>query len=337
MPEVFGGILCAGFGTRLKPITEVVPKPLVPFLNTPIVAYPLQNLRSAGIERVGLNLHHLADLVPPVVDKLALVLGVKPVYSREWEILGTGGGIRGIWEALGEPEGTLVVLNGDSVSDIDLAPHIEAHHASGADVTLVIRAKTVGQPGRVFVGQGKGLAGIRDYRRPGASGLTEYEFTGVHILSHRAISRLELEPSDVVDELYGPMVQADEVIGVSVAEGCFWAALDNPRLVFDATKSVLDNPEVFGLAPLGEAIGDKLHILRKEEISGESKVSGPLFLGMNVKTEANAFVGPYVVMDGVEVASGAKVKNAILYGMGRIEGEWENCLAVAGKVVSIPT
>ena len=117
---ILGGILCAGYGTRLSPLTDTIPKPLLPFLNTPIVAYAMERLASAGVDRFAVNLHHLADSIPPVVDKLAGQFQMKPVYAREWEILGSGGGLRGLWSALGEPsECTLVVLNGDSVMDAE--------------------------------------------------------------------------------------------------------------------------------------------------------------------------------------------------------------------------
>src|SRR5690554_974892 len=94
--DVIGGVLCAGLGTRLRPLTDVLPKPLIPFLNTPLVAYALNHLAAAGITRVGLNLHHLPDTIPFLVDRLALQFGQVPTYVREWEILGTAGGVRGI-------------------------------------------------------------------------------------------------------------------------------------------------------------------------------------------------------------------------------------------------
>lgn len=335
MTEVFGGVLCAGFGTRLRPITEVVPKPLVPFLNTPIVTYGLHILRAAGISRIGLNLHHLVDTIPPVVDRLAPILGFSPVYIREWEIMGTGGGIRGIWKGLGESEGVLVVINGDSVADLDLSTHLQRHMDSGNDVTLVVRPKAPSQPGRVFLDESMRLSGIRGFRRPGATELTEYEFTGIHILNSSAVTRLALEPSDVVDALYGPMVAGDEAIGASVCDDGFWAALDSPQLLLESSRQVLANPEVFKLAPLPEPMSDGLYIYNPNGINNQAQLAGPIFLGGNVTVAANAWVGPNVVMDGVELAPGARVENAILFGMGRIEGEWRDCVAIAGRVATL--
>ncbi len=333
--DIYGAILCAGFGTRMRPLTEVVPKPLLPFLNTPIVTYSLQLLSEAGINRVALNLHHLADTIPPVIDLLAPHFGMKPVYSREWEVLGTAGGIAGMWQALGRPTGTLVVLNGDSVTDVELAPLVTKHRESGALVSLVVREKTDGQPGRVFLDGGGQLNGIRGFRRPNQRADREVEFTGIHILETSALERLEVEPGDVVDELYGPLVAADEPISALMADG-FWAAMDTPKLLFDNSVKVMNDPGCFRLAPLPDE-PSKLWFNTPDRISNSATFAGPAFVGMNVEIGEGAQIGPNVVLDGVRVAPGTRIENAIIYAGGTIEGEWRDVVSVAGKTATIPS
>ena len=336
-PLLHGAVLCAGFGTRMHPITEALPKPLIPFLNTPLVTYAINHLTRAGIEEIGFNLHHLADAVPPVVDRLCTTMGVHPTYVREWEVQGTAGGIRGVWEALGEPHGTLVVLNGDSVMNIDLRDHIARHRASGRDVTLVVRPKDETQPGRVFLDSDEMLIGIRDHRRPSCSDtdLQEYDFTGVHILESHAIERLALEPGDIITSLYGPMIEEDEeAIGVSIMQG-FWAALDTPSLYLECTRACLEEPDLFEQAPLPEALGKGLFVYRPHGVEDGVDVASPIFLGAHVEASAGSKLGPMAVVDGAEIAAGTRISNAVIYGMGRIEGEWHDCIAVAGKVISV--
>ena len=119
--SLMGAILAAGYGTRLRPLTHHLPKPLVPVAGRPLLAYGLDALARLGIETVGINAFHLADAVAAGLahrpEKLHVV--------REETLQGTGGGIRGIARAL--PEGTLVVINGDALFDFDLAPLIERH------------------------------------------------------------------------------------------------------------------------------------------------------------------------------------------------------------------
>ncbi len=331
---VLPAILCAGYGSRLAPLTDAVPKPLIPFLNTPIVTYALQLVSELGAPRVGINLHHLADAIPPVVDRLAQIFGMKPVYAREWEILGSGGGVRGLWRALDEADGTMVVLNGDSVMDIDLPALLAAHRESGRDVTMVCRKRAPDQPGRVFVGASGELVGVRDYRRPGASVAAEYDFTGVHFLEPAALERIPFEHCDIIDTLYGPMLEADEAIGIEEVEG-FWAALDNPGLILETQRQVLENPSLFSRAPLPEPLSPGHYVYSPDEVDDKAKVAAPLFLGMNAKVEQGARIGPNVVADGVEIAAGAVVENALLFGQGRVEGEWRDCVAVANKVAQL--
>jgi mannose-1-phosphate guanylyltransferase len=331
---VLPAILCAGYGSRLAPLTDAVPKPLLPFLNTPIVTYALGLVSQLGAQRVGVNLHHLADAIPPVVDRLAQIFGMKPVYAREWEILGSGGGVRGLWKALGEEDGTMVVLNGDSVMDIDLADLLRRHRESGRLVTMVCRRKADDQPGRVFVGADGELVGVRDYRRPGASVAAEYDFTGVHFLEPAALERLPLDPCDIIDTLYGPMLQADEAIGLEEVDG-FWAALDNPKLFLDTQREVLSNPGLFQNAPLPEPLSPGHYVYAPDEVDDKAQVAGPIFLGMNAKVESGARIGPNVVADGVEIAGDAVVSNAVLFGQGRVEGEWRDCIAIANKVAQL--
>ncbi len=333
--EVSGAILCAGFGTRMRPLTDAIPKPLLPFLNTPIVTYALEHLAAAGIRRVGMNLHHLADAVPPVADRLCRKFGVEPVYSREWEILGTAGGIRGIWHALGEPDAPLVVTNGDSVMNIDLREHLERHRHSQAGVTLVVRPKADQQPGGIWVDEQRRLRGIREYRAPEVDEeeLREFEFTGVHLLDPPVLSEMSMEPGDVVDEVYGPMIEEGAPIDVSIHEG-FWAALDNPRLLLETSRRVLEQPDLFDQAPLDEQ-DSGVFAADREGLAEGLELEAPVFVGPNVEAEPGAKLGPNAVVDGLELEDGQHIEDAIVYGVGAVTRDFVDCVAVADRVANL--
>ena len=339
--DAVGGVLCAGFGTRMAPITEVIPKPLIPFMNAPLLAYALDHLQRAGIEEVGLNLHHLADSIPPVADRLGATMGLRPVYAREWEILGTAGGARGIWIALGSPEKTLVLLNGDSVMNIDLVSHLRQHRESGASATLIVRPKDPNQPGRVWVDQeAMALRGLRDFRSPHREDqeekLEEYDFTGVYLLEPELLEEIPLEEGCLIGDVLGPRLAAGEEFGISVNDD-FWAALDNPSLYFETMSRVLGEPTLFSQLPLPEPLKGELYLFAQEGIDDKAQLAGPILAGAHVKVAGGVYLGPNAVVDGVELKEGASVRNAVLYGMGSVEGEWHDCLAVAGKVVSFPS
>src|SRR5687767_4016794 len=92
-------VLAAGLGTRLRPLTDRLPKPAVPVANRPLVSFALEHLGRAGVTRAVLNAHHLADALPPVVAKAAPSWLAARVV-REPELLGTGGGVRNLWLSL---------------------------------------------------------------------------------------------------------------------------------------------------------------------------------------------------------------------------------------------
>ena len=329
---IYGAVLCAGFGTRLRPLTNRLPKPLIPFLNTPIVTYALDHLSRAGAQKVGVNLHHLADTIPPVVDAICERFGLPVSYAREWEILGTAGGIRGIWKALGEPDATLVALNGDSIMNIDLAEHVRAHREAGAAATIVVRPKDDDQPGRVWLDDDGRLRGLRDMRHPDASDdLTEYDFTGVHILEPELLADIPLEEGCMVGDVYGPMLEDGVEFNTSVNDD-FWAALDNPDLFLETTKRVLDDPELFDQAPFPEPNEEANFVAMDAELDEEAELETPVFLGRQATLQADASAGPHAVIDGTTIGPHATVERAVIYGMGDVEGEWADCIAVAGEV-----
>jgi len=110
-------VLAAGLGTRLRPLTEVCPKPLLPVLNRPLLGIVLARLEEAGCWQVAVNTHHLADQVHDFLRTQPWSFHLS--VSHEPEILGTGGGLRQLGEIL--PEGPFLAVNGDILTDLDLA------------------------------------------------------------------------------------------------------------------------------------------------------------------------------------------------------------------------
>src|SRR5207237_6227114 len=112
-------VLCAGFGTRLRPLTDKVPKPLVPLCGLPLLQYNFALLVNAGVREIVINTHHLGAEMEKGALELAAALGISLQVSREEKhILGTGGGVRRALGVLGRE--TFLLLNGDMLFAIDL-------------------------------------------------------------------------------------------------------------------------------------------------------------------------------------------------------------------------
>src|SRR5205085_5841549 len=130
-------VLCAGFGTRLRPLTDKVPKPLVPLCGVPLLQYNFALLVNAGVRDIVVNTHHLGAEMEKGARELAAALGISLSVSREEKhILGTGGGVRRAQGMLGRE--TSFLLNGDMLFDVDLGAALAAHRAAGAAATMVL-------------------------------------------------------------------------------------------------------------------------------------------------------------------------------------------------------
>ena len=165
MDEVVGMVLAAGLGTRLRPLTEFVPKPAVPVAGLPLVQFALGRLRAAGARRVVVNAHHLAGVMEGVAEDAARAVGIALSISREPVIAGTGGALREARAHLAGAE-AIVLWNGDILFDVDLPAILAAHRKSGALATMVLAPMP---PGRELRHRGRGPRhGRPAHRRPRA-------------------------------------------------------------------------------------------------------------------------------------------------------------------------
>jgi NDP-sugar pyrophosphorylase family protein len=129
-------VLAAGYGERLRPITDTIPKPLVEIGGRPLIHYPLLLLRHAGICDVAVNVHHLAGKIEAALGR-GEALGLAITYSPEPVLLGTGGPLLVLRDYFGgEP---FVLLNSDTIMDLDLPAMIAMHRGHGALVTMALR------------------------------------------------------------------------------------------------------------------------------------------------------------------------------------------------------
>jgi NDP-sugar pyrophosphorylase family protein len=132
-------ILAGGLGTRLRPYTTVIPKPLVPLGDRPILEHIILRLAKHGVRRVDLCVSHLGELIQAYFSQVALPDGVELHWHWEDEPLGTAGALNAVQD-LG---GTFLVMNGDILTTLDYGAMVEHHHEAGAALTIAMHAKPV--------------------------------------------------------------------------------------------------------------------------------------------------------------------------------------------------
>lgn len=318
---IVGMVLCAGLGTRLRPLTERLPKPAVPVCGVPLVRYALALLRGAGARRVVVNAHHLAERMAVVAAASARAVDVDLAISREPVIAGTGGALR---EARGALAGADVValVNGDVLFDVDLAAAIAAHRASGALATMVLMPMP---PGSSYASVETDAAGavrrIAGRFGPGGEGLTPWHFTGVHVLAPALLDRVPAEPfeADVNRHVYPPLM-AEGLVRAHVAGG-YWNDLGTPARYLAANLDVLArrvplgrfhaSDPFAGLDPFGHP---NVWMAPGAHVDPGAVLHAPILVGAGVRLEAGATVGPCAIVgDRARVAAGAKVAHAVLW------------------------
>lgn len=340
MGETVGMVLCAGLGTRLRPLTERVPKPAVPVANVPLVRWSLALLRGAGVRRAVVNLHHLPEAMERAARAAAAALGVEVAFSREPVIAGTGGALREARGLLGGA-GTVLLLNGDVLFDVDLSAALAAHAASGALATMVLLPMPAGgRYAAVEVDPGGAVRRIAGSFGPGGEGLTPLHFSGVHVLSPALLDGVPAAPfeCDVNRHVYPPLMASGQVRGLLV-DG-YWNDLGAPDRYLAAHADLLA-----GRVPLGpfagvdpfaglDEPGGGVRVARDARVDPAATLVGPVLLGAGAVVEAGARVGPNAVAGaGCRIGAGAVVREAVLWeGTAIAPGETVERAIAAGEV-----
>jgi mannose-1-phosphate guanylyltransferase len=318
MDGVVGMVLAAGLGTRLRPLTELVPKPAVPVAGLPLVQYALARLRRAGARRAVVNAHHLAGGMGVVARRAAAAVGVSLGVSAEPVIAGTGGALREARRLLAGAE-LIVLWNGDVLFDVDLGGVVAAHRASGALATMVLAPMPPGAAyATVDVDAGMAVRRIAGHG-PGGDGLVPLHFTGVHVLSAALLDHVPAEPfaCDVNRHVYPPLLGEGQVQAV-VAAG-YWNDLGTPARYLQANQDVLSGAARVALPcadPYADTqeLGPGIHAGRGVAVDPSASVVGPVLLGEGVVVEPGARVGPGVVLGrGCRVGRGASIDRMVAW------------------------
>lgn len=219
-------LLAAGYGTRLKPLTEFIPKPLTLFMGRPILDIVYDQVRAAGIHQVAVNTHHLSDIVRLHTQKLSVTS--QPIHiSHEPEILGTGGSINPLRSWIEDDD--ILIFNGDIVSSVDLKVFIARYKASKAKAAMVLIPHKEGttpvwmEKDRVVAIGGESAIGTRK------------TFAGVHIISRAFIEAMPREGFFSVIDTYQELLKAREAILAFEHQG-FWADLGIPQDYLEAHR-----------------------------------------------------------------------------------------------------
>jgi NDP-sugar pyrophosphorylase family protein len=294
-------ILAAGLGTRLRPLSELRAKPALPVRGIPLVAYALRLLAHHGIGEVLLNLHHRPQSIERAVEQHCPP-GLRVVYSREDEPLGTGGGIRAAAHFLRASDPCLV-LAGDMLLDFDLGALLATHRARGSAVTFLLcddrRADRFGT-----IGLDAGERVVRIARRMDLGGETcRGVYAHATLVAARALDALpERRVFSHLDGWIAPLLEsgARDVRGVLAPAGtCLW----------EPVGTLAEYLEV-NLAPHRLSYLDADALARALGV----RLEPGLVVGAGARLGAGASLERAVVWDGEQVPDGLRASDGVFAG-----------------------
>lgn len=253
-------ILAAGFGTRLRPLTDLRPKPLVPLGDRTVLEVIVDRVAAAGAERVVVNAHHRGARVAEVASRLPLPARV----VEEAELLGTGGGVAHAREAL-NTDGPVLVHNGDILADLDLRELID-RHTEDALATLAVRPRRDDQ-GKVGLDADGWVVRLRDARF-GAE-VQSADFCGIQILGAELRARLAAQGCLVGDGYIPALAAGGRLRAAPLLE--HFDDIGSPAAYLAANMSWLGDRSAWvdGTASVGAGVS-----LSKTIVGVGAKVSG---------------------------------------------------------------
>jgi len=307
-PRFRAVVLAAGLGIRLRPLTQFLPKPLLPVTGTPVLGHTLAALAKAGCEKVAINLHHQGEKIAAEFGNS--FGGMDIVYSPEEELLGTLGALSPLMDFL-SPVDVAVVVNGDSLCRWPVRKLVRRHAKSSARATLLAsrRAPVEAFGGGIGIDRSKAVVSLSPQRSFG-----EVErrcvFAGLHAFSPALVSGLEPRPADFVTNLYIPLLEAGERI----------MAIETSRPWFD----------------LGTPAGYLVGVCDWAQRRGPVKVAGRSWIAADATIDKKASVRRGVVESRAGLAANVQVERSVVLSEAHIG---EGCRvrdSIIGSRVELP-
>lgn len=304
-------VLGAGLGTRLRPLTEDLPKPLVPIFQKPLITFAFDHLIDAGIEKFCVNTHHQ----PQCFDQLFAANSYrdKPLtFRHEPVLLETGGGIANVADLLGDQP--FLVYNADILSDLPLRPLLAEHERAGNMVTLALRSGA----GPQHISLNRETAQLIDIRNMlGTGAPEEFIFTGIYAVQPEFLKLLEPGVKRSVIPTFLEMIRrGDKLGGVVIDDGHWWDV--GTRAAYLQLHRDLPRLEFPRYGAPDPAWRDAIHTTAV--IQAGATLRGCSVVGADARVGAASILDDAIVWSGAQIASRTELTNCIVRAERKAEG-----------------
>lgn len=306
-------VLAAGKGTRLFPLTGVIPKPLAPIADEPIIQYIFELLARTGVDEVHVNVHYLADAILDHYGLETEIGGTSVHFHREERLMGTAGGLKGV-AGSATFEDTFVVIMGDALTDVDVRQVVAFHKEKGALATLALTpVEDTTEYGVAVLDREKRIVGFQE--KPHSSeAISNLANTGIYVFEPRALDYVpENTFFDFAKDLFPRLLETGETV-VGYDEGSFyWSDVGTLQAYKEAQRDVLAGRVAVEVS--GERWGKSLWIGKKAQIhpSAYGHIRGHTFVGPEAEVGPGVSLSDSVTIGrNCRVSGGATVKRSVL-------------------------
>jgi mannose-1-phosphate guanylyltransferase len=296
-------ILAGGEGTRLRPLTSTVPKPVVPLVDRPFIAFMIDWLRSHGVDDIVMSCGHLAAGVRNVLGD-GEALGIRLRYVEEPRPLGTGGALKYAEQLLDE---RFLMLNGDVLTDIDLSAQIAHHERTGALATLALTP--VEDPSAYGLVRLDGTGAVSEFvEKPSPDQIdTNNISAGAYVLERSVLELLQTgEPASIERDVF-PRLVGGGLYGC-VASG-YWLDIGTPERYLQGTFDILEGS-------VGTQVAERMgssYLCVEQGVESEGRIVPSALVESGCRIAEGARIGGRAVLEhGVTVGEHTTIESAVV-------------------------
>jgi mannose-1-phosphate guanylyltransferase len=316
-------ILVGGEGTRLRPLTSTVPKPVVPLVDRPFIAYMLEWLARHGVDDVVMSCGFLATAVRNVLGD-GSQYGLRLRFMEEPEPRGTAGALKYAEDFLDE---RFLMLNGDVLTDIDLTAQIAQHEATGAVGTLAL--VPVADPTAYGLVRLHEDQSVKEFvEKPSADQIdTKLISAGAYVLERAVLDLIEADRNVSIEREVWPQLVGEGLFGY--AAEAYWLDIGTPERYLQGTFDILEGN-------VATAVADRLgpgYLAVAERVQSEGRIVPPALVERGCEIAAGAHVGSLVVLgEGVSVGEGTTIERSVVMNGAEIGANCvlRDCIVAAG-------
>jgi mannose-1-phosphate guanylyltransferase/mannose-1-phosphate guanylyltransferase/phosphomannomutase len=296
-------VLAAGLGTRLRPLTYEITKPMVPVLDRPVMEHILELLERHGFDEIIANLHYFPDSIKEY-------FGPRIAYHFERELLGTAGGVRACSEFFaGEP---FLVISGDALTDIDLHALAERHRTAGGIATLAVKRVADTREYGVVLHDGDGrITGFQEKPAP-EEALSELGNCGIYVFSPEIFEHFPERPfADWAQDVFPALLEHDVPFHIHEIEE-YWNDVGSLTELRQGTFDALAGRLQLQLE--GAEVSPGVRLAGQTRLPDDAIVEAPVWIGADVRLGSGIrLTGPIVIGDGATIGDGAQLRSSIVF------------------------